>query len=382
MSPVLRICLAAFAMDLALYLMLTGVPYRALALGAGSLALGLLPAAYSLPYAGTAALAGRLTEGADRLRVARRLLPVTALAMLALTRAEHLAWVYVAPAVAGVTLAFYWPSLMGTLADLSEPRRLTRHLGWFNISWSLGKSFGFLVGGALLAAAGFASLFGAAAGAVVGVFVLLLGLPRGTRSAPERGAPAETVALPPNQGALLGSAWIANFATFGATAALNFHYPAWLERHGLPETVFGAFLGVVFLSTTAAFLFLERRPGWRDRAAPLLLAPVPSVAALLLLPHLLTPWAILAAAPWIGFGLGQAYFASLYYSVRDPVRRGRNAGIHEACLHLGAVALPLLGGIVGAATGRLEAPFWVAAAAGGVGWVGEMTLLLRPARRG
>ena len=33
-------------------------------------------------------------------------------------------------------------------------------------------------------------------------------------------------------------------------------------------------------------------------------------------------------------------------------------------------------------TGRLEAPFWVAAAAGGVGWVGEIALLLRPARRG
>ena len=382
MSPVLRICLAAFAMDFALYLMLTGVPYRALALGAGAIALGALPAAYSLPYAGTAALAGRLTEGVDRLRLARRLLPVTALAMLVLTRADHLVWVYVAPAVAGVTLAFYWPSLMGTLADLSEPLRLTRHLGWFNVSWSTGKSFGFLVGGALLAGLGFGSLFGAGALAVIVVSLLLLGLPRGTH--PAGGAPAAPVpvALPANQGSLLGAAWIANFATFGATAALNFHYPAWLESRGLPATVFGAFLGVVFLSTTAAFLFLERHPGWRDRRAPLLLAPVPSVAALLLLPHLASAWAILAAAPAIGLGLGQAYFASLYYSVRDPARRGRNAGIHEACLHLGAVVLPLAGGVAGALSGRLEAPFWVAAAAGGVGWVGEMALLLRPIRRG
>lgn len=55
--------LAAFLADMALYLLMTGAPYRLVALGAGPLALGLLPAARGLPYSLTTVWAGSLTEG-------------------------------------------------------------------------------------------------------------------------------------------------------------------------------------------------------------------------------------------------------------------------------------------------------------------------------
>jgi MFS family permease len=384
MSPVVRICIAAFMMDLALNLMFTGMPYKVLALGGGALALGALPIAYSLIYASTASVAGRITDGTDRLRLARRLLPLSILAMVILMRATHLEWVFVAPAAVGLSVAFFWPALMGTMADFSAPGRLTAHLGWFNVSWSAGKALGFLMGGALLAWYGFSALFAVAAGSVVVVLLFLQWLPRSVPHLNPGGESTEIALepLPPNQGSLLLAAWIANFTTFGATAALNFHYPAWLEAHDLPETVFGTFLGILFFSTTAAFVILKRNPGWRDRRLPLLLAPLPAILALAVLPRLGTPWAIFAAAPWIGFGLGQAYFASLYYSVRNPALRGRNAGIHEACVHSGVLILPLLGGIVASSTGRLEAPYWVAAGVGTAGLLVEMVVLAKSPRRG
>ena len=71
-SPILiRLCVAAFLADMALYLVMTGAPYKALALGAGPLALGFLPVARALPYSLTTIWAGGLTEGKERLRLAR-----------------------------------------------------------------------------------------------------------------------------------------------------------------------------------------------------------------------------------------------------------------------------------------------------------------------
>ncbi len=69
------------------------------------------------------------------------------------------------------------------------------------------------------------------------------------------------------------------------------------------------------------------------------------------------------------------YFASLYYSVHAPASRGRNAGVHEALLGLGAMVLPVLGGWVASASGRLEAPYLVAAGVGMVA-VGVQTAIL------
>jgi len=185
MRPILRLCLAAFLMDMALYLTLTGIPYKALALGAGSLALGFLPMAYSLPYGASAVWAGRGTNSRDRLRVARMGLFIAALAVASLIRADRMSWVFVAPGVLGLMLAFFWPQVQATLADVTPPAKLTPTLGWFNVSWSLGKGMGYLVGGVLLSRFGFTTLFAAAAVCVVAVALVLRGVPA-------RGAPTES----------------------------------------------------------------------------------------------------------------------------------------------------------------------------------------------
>ncbi len=383
MNPRLfRLCAAAFLADMALYLTMTGVPYRALALGAGPLILGLLPAARALPYSVSTIGAGALTEGRERLRWARLSLIVAMVSVATLIVAPGLVWLFVLLAVLGTALAFFWPAIQASLADLAGEGTVTGNLGWFNIAWSSGKSVGFLVGGAILAGVGFGALFAAAALAMLAVALLLRAVRVGGGGDASRAGASIHRLLPRNAGRFRIAAWIANAIAFGVVSVLNLQYPDWLVRIGRSETLFGAYLGLIFASQTATFALLARFSGWQYRAAPLLWGQVPVIAVLLALPHLRAPAAILATAPLVGAGLGITYFASLFYSVAESGSRGRNAGVHEAVLGVGSILVPILGGIAAKATGRPEAPYLFAGGAAMIALGVQGVLLRSPAGAG
>lgn len=245
-------------------------------------------------------------------------------------------WVFIALAVVGAMLAFFWPALQATLADRTSERGLATGLALFNIAWSAGKGMGFLVG-VLLAHFGFSTLFIGAAGALVGAAVLVGFLRRPTGS-PVVGDddPGLPEADPADTARFRKAAWIANATAFGAGAVLNLHYPAWLARSGGSETLFGSYLGLIFFSQTLTFALMARFTGWRYRRAPLLLFQLPLVVAVAVLPWLDSHALVLGTAPVIGLGMGVSYFASIFYSVSGAQDRGRNAGMHEALLGFGS----------------------------------------------
>ena len=369
----LRLGAAAFLADMSLYLIMTGVPYRTLAFGAGAVALGFVPVARGVPYSLCTIWAGALTEGGDRLRAARVTLVFAALASIAFVFVGSMAAIFGLLAVLGFAFAFYWPALQAALADLGA-RGVTHSLGWFNMAWSTGKATGFLLGGMLLAGFGFPALFIAATLGIVGVLGLIaIPLPK---PLPALGsATPGSLPAPERSLAFRRAGWTANAIAGGIATVLNFHYPHWLREIGRGEVLLGTYLGLVFVSQTLSFYLLARLPGWRHRVGPLLALQAPMVLVLLLLPLLRLPALILATAPFMGLGLGMAYFASLFYSVEAPAGRGRNAGAHEAVLTLGAVALPFLAGLVVETTDRLESAYIFSAAVGGVGLVGQGLLL-------
>jgi MFS family permease len=367
---------------MATYLAMTGVPYLALRLGAGPLALGILPVARALPYSLSTIWAGGRTEGRERLRWARWTLVVAAVAVGALTLVGKVGLIYPLLVLNGLGMAFFWPALQANLADLARGGGVGT-LGWFNAAWSSGKTLGFLLGGLLLAGFGFTGIFGAAAGAFLIVAALVTGVPRRGRTAPSPVIATEAPPPPPSPegearlARFRRAAWLGNAAGYGMGTVLNVHYPNWLEASGRGATLFGTYLGLVFAAQTVTFLLLTRFTGWRHRAAPLLLAQAPLVGVMIVLPRLTGAPAILATAPLVGAGLGMAYFSSLFYSVESPRERGRNAGIHEALLGAGSVLLPVMGGWAATVSGSLDAPYVVSAAAGG-GVMAAQWVLLRP----
>jgi hypothetical protein len=152
--------------------------------------------------------------------------------------------------------------------------------------------------------------------------------------------------------------WAANFLLFGLGATLNFHYPKYLDEHGLGGgAIFGTFLGIVYLSQTLFFVLAGIWHRWPFRLAPLVLTQLGCAVGIAALLWLRSPVEIWAVAPLVGIGLGFAYASSIFYSLHGVSQRGHSTGIHEALLGSGSFLLPFVAGLLIDLSGSLSAPY-------------------------
>src|SRR5262245_66418462 len=130
------------------------MPFKALQLGAGPFTLGAMAALSTGSYAVLVGLCGRSSDRLPRLQLARLSSLGIILGCIGMTVAPDLRWMLlVAPCIGG-SMSPFWPSVQAHLADRTPAAQLERQLGRFNLSWTLGKASGFLVGGTVGAACG------------------------------------------------------------------------------------------------------------------------------------------------------------------------------------------------------------------------------------
>jgi len=372
-----RLFAVSFAADLQLYLIYTAAPFKALKLGAGAFELGLLAAAATGTYALVVNLAGRLSDRVPRLLLARTCCVGVILACMGLTLADRVSRLVLCMPILGASMALFWPSVQASIADRSPLADLESHLGRFNLAWSLGKGSGFLCGGLLLASLGAPMTFTVASCIVFAVF-FILPWPRPRSPALIEALPARRLAnsesaaasaagqpgaIDPRTAVFRRIAWIANGTAFGLGATLTYHYPSLVAARGWSPRVFGLFLGLVYLTQTLAFVFLMRRPDtWRFRRLRLYVPQFLMLVAMLGLPLAGIP-RLLFSALFFGAGLGIAYCSSIYYSLLTHEARGRNAGVHESLMGVGAMLVPFLGGLLARSLGSAWMPYATAAAA-------------------
>jgi MFS family permease len=363
---------SAFLTDCSLYLLFAAIPFRALELGAGPVALGAAPGLYAVGYMASAAAAGRLSDRVPRLRLARIAALAAGILAAGLAAAGTLPALYAVLPLLGAAAGFFWSPLQAALSDRALSRELGRALGMFNVSWTSGKGFGLVLGGYLTAALSprWVLLLG-------GLPVLLAAalLPRG--EAPHAAAPAPEDPHRAAPATLLGLAWMANALAYGLVGTVNMHGARLMLAEGAGPAVFGAFLGAVFGVQVLAFLVFSGRPAGR----PLVVAALAcAVAAAALFPGLPGAARFLVAIPF-GAATGLAYHASLHASLHRPHGRGRAAGLHETLIGAGNSTVPLLGGIAASVSGSLSAPFLVAAALIAAGLVAALAVRAAPPAR-
>jgi MFS family permease len=384
MPRTFRFFAAAFGVDFAVNLTLVGVPWKAIALGATPLELGLLPTVWSVVYIVSAIAMGHLSDRAPRLRLSGSGAAITAVAMVAMAAARSIPGMMAGLAVLALGLAMFWPSLQAALAAAEPPERLPKNLGGFNLSWSSGKGIGFALGGVLYAWRGFGLIAGLSAAAALAIAALLLSARRASpavtgAAAMPAGSPVPTSpgVDPKRAAAFLAAAWIANGVSYGAVATLAYHYPKFLEAQGFRAAHFGFFLGTTYLSQTVVFAILLRTHAWHFRRVGLYLVHLVLALVLLVLPRVHAPAVQLALAPLIGAGLALAYYSSIYYSLHAAARPGGNTGRHEAIIGSGVLLAPPIGGWLATATGNLAAPYWLCAGLSVLAILGEELLLRR-----
>ncbi len=355
-----RYCVAGLLYDWLAFVFLTVVPIRAASFQASATELALLQTANSIVYVLNSLFIGRLSDRVSRALLARvGCLGAIAACVLTL-HVTSLGWLYLAVPVMGLAGSIYWPNVQGALGAESDPSRMEKAIGWFNVSWSVGKTLGFALAGWLIDRHGFGPTLWIAAAAAVPILALYPGDSRVVREAGHEAAPSDRASF-------RTMSYVANFLAFGVGTTFSNQFFRYLERSGLGrmwerKTYFGIFLGTMFAAQTIAFVVLQRGRGWTYRRSFLYAAQFLAAAATIGVTLIPTDLGMLGAAAAVGLGLGFIYASSIYYSLHGPSDHGKYAGLHEAVLSAGTFLVPLAGGALADLTGDVRMPYWLAAA--------------------
>jgi MFS family permease len=353
-----RYCAASFIVDGAFYILWTVVPFVAEAFDAGALQIGQLTMLTGAVYVACSVTSGWLSDRLPHLWLMRIGGILAGGAMILISQARNLHELFIVVPLASAGTGLFWPTIQAAIGREAEPARLDRALGAFNVSWSAGKSLGFLSGGLLLAGLGSEITLRAAAVSTL-LAVALLPLREFQRGA-TRADPAEAE----RPSGFLRAAWAGNFAAFGVSNILNAHYPLFLKdalHLENSEVSFGYFLGAIFAAQTLTFAWLLTRSFWTYRWLPILSSMALMGTVVALVPWLdRLAWMLAAAIP-IGLGLGVAYSASIFYSLHGPKMQGLKAGIHEGIIGTANVIPPFVGGWMAEHLRNLSWPYWTGA---------------------
>ncbi len=351
-----RLCLAGLVYDWLVFVAWTLIPIRAEGMGASPTQLGLLQGASTIAYVAGCLLVGRMADrGHSRLFVL--------IGCLGAAVACH--WVGTAPtvtlligavAVMGLANSLFWPSAQGTIGAETEPGRLDRAIGLFNVMWSAGKGLGYLMAGWMTRSLGDTQVMwvaGASALPILAFYPWRKGVRANGGAAP--------LARP--EGAVFRSmAWAANFIGYGALNTFQNQYYKYLLGAGQGDEkwakpFFGLFLGVLIAAQTVVFILMQRNSVWAYRRRLLYAVQVLMAAATLAIPFVRGELPLLVLAPLVGIGAGFVNGSSIYYSLHGPADHSKFAGLHEAILSAGAFAVPMAGGLLADAAGDLRMPY-------------------------
>jgi len=359
-APSQKLISSAFLMDLAGACAMLAVQFVGVALGASPTVLGILGCLGGGTYAIACLGSGAIVDRFGPRRATRLSIALTILVWLGMAMAGRIGLLLGLVVASGVVGALFWPSLMVWLANLSseQAQGLGRALGVFNISWSVGLLGGFVVAGALWDWVGRGSFyFSVAAGVVI---LVLLQLTPGRATRPANPTVEEPVTLPrPALGRRLRIAGrVGVFASFFSTTIVRALFPKVGETLGYSSALVGWAAGMPYLSAIAMFAIARLTSRWQYHPWKLWIAMPLGAVGMVLATYAHTPWQFLLGFCLIGVCAGISYLASQFYGLHQSEnRRGASMRHHEAVVGAGAVAGPLLGGMVADYTGQLSAAF-------------------------
>jgi predicted MFS family arabinose efflux permease len=250
---------------------------------------------------------------------------------------------------AGVTLGmcFTWPVLEALMSESEPPARVPHAVGIYNIVWAATNAFAFFIGGTLIEKLGYHSIFFIPAGIALVQIALTFWLEKMPLPAavvtdaapppdPNRPAPARAQMF-------LRLAWLANPFAYIAINTLVAELPGLAAKFQLTPMVAGFACSLWGFARLAAFLALWRWPGWHYRFLWLVAAfgaLVLSFATILIVPNLAM---LLGAQVVFGLAIGLIYYSSLFYSMDASDVKSAHGGIHEAAIGAGNCLGPAVG---------------------------------------
>jgi len=250
-----------------------------------------------------------------------------------------------------VGMCFTWPTLEALTSEGETPANLPRVIGIYNVVWALAAALGFFLGGTLIEAFGFKSIFFVPIVIQLGQLTLTFWLQKHADEI-ARAAASQPIAAPPpdpnrpspaDAKAFLRMAWLANPFAYVAINTLIAVLPGLAAKFHL-SPMFAGFAGSLWcFARLGAFFVLWFWTGWHYRFRWLVTAfaaLIISFAAILAVPNLKV---LLVAQIFFGLAIGLIYYSSLFYSMDAGDAKGDHGGIHEAAIGLGNCVGPGVG---------------------------------------
>lgn len=362
-APAKRIMAVSLLVDLAVSCVVLGAQFLAIELGASPLVLGLIGTVGSLAYALSCTVSGAVSDRVGRKPLAITACLVSATVWLAMGRAPNPYYLVALAPLSGAALAFFWPPAQAWLGELSgaSPQRLNHNLSLFNIAWTIGIMTGPWVAGQTW---DYGHLLPFAIGTALGLLgaALLAGIP--ARAASGAPPPAVKVSAPPRMVQLfLLLAWVGNWASWYARGTVSTLYPKLGLDLAHSHALIGTLILVLGVAQLFAFALARFTVRWHYSLGILMAAEVLGLVGMAAGAWVRTPLWFAVAFSAVGVCAGVTYVSSLTYALHGQAgSRGKRSGLHEAVLGMGAVAGPLVGGVLGEVFG-LRASFVAGAVA-------------------
>ena len=251
-------------------------------------------------------------------------------------------------------MAFTWPALEALVSEGESRRGLQRNLGIYNLVWGGCGAVAYFLGGAIIKAGTFRTLFAVVAVIHVGQLFWVLVLERRIRRTSDGPSLAlldpdaaeherERQRAPVSPKTFLNMAWLANPFAYLAINTVVAVLPTVAGKLQLSVAQAGIFGSVWLFVRTGSFLLLWLWPGWHYRFRWLNAAYLVMTASFTTLLVSGNLWVVLAAQVAFGLALGLIYYSSLYYSMDVGDTKGEHGGFHEAMIGAGSCAGPAIG---------------------------------------
>ncbi|MGH7992033.1 MAG: MFS transporter [Limisphaerales bacterium] len=306
-------------------------------------------AAMGLIYVFSAWQAGRFAQRCGYFRALKVGFIVMILALAVGSRLNFVSGVLLASAFYTIGQCFLWPTIEALVSEGEDARGLPRTVGTYNVVWASTNALGLFVGGTLVEAFGFKTLFYLPIALLLTQLALTFWLEKHARDIARIFQPAPAPAPDPNRparakaGAFLRMAWLANPFAYIAINTFVPLLPGLAARFQLTPMLAGfacSLWGFVRLGTFFALWFWT---GWHYRFRWLVTAFATLIivfAVILTAPNLAV---LLVAQIFFGAAIGLIYYSSLFYSMDASETKSEHGGIHEAAIGLGNFAGPAVG---------------------------------------
>lgn len=252
----------------------------------------------------------------------------------------------------GMSMALFWPPLMGWLAKGMEGKRLGSVMGRYNFSWSAGIIASPYLSG-LLSERGASYPLYLCASLLLFTCVLLTGASLALPKIREEGEEGETgqgvggAGETGRHSLLRFPGWVGLFTSFVAIGIiLNIFPVSARDDLGMSKGMIGLLLEARIVFVTVGFVIMGRTSFWHFKPLPMLIGQAFLVTVLACMVFARQPALFGALVGCVGFCQGVSFFYSMFHGISGSVNRAGMMALHESLLSAGLITGSSAGGYV------------------------------------